>query len=133
MAGAQRASRRGTDRQKTQITTNEQASADNDADLSDPDDSGLSFTAVNTLVQDGTGHFDLPQHPQRPTLPNLDEEFSFEGEPMPLGLLTDDQPEDDGELCSWLLAHLKVSKYNDVQKILAKQKVYISLYGADEG
>jgi len=44
--------------------------------------------------------------------------FTYNGEQIPTVEITNAQPKDGTELAGWLIAHLKVSKYNDVQEIV---------------
>ncbi len=50
-------------------------------------------------------------------------DFTYKGEQIPITGITNTQPKDDIELTGWLIAHLKVSKYNDVQEIVESRTV----------
>ncbi len=49
--------------------------------------------------------------------------FTYNDEQIPTVEITNNQPKDGTELAGWLIAHLKVSKYNDVREIVESRTV----------
>ncbi len=51
--------------------------------------------------------------------------FTYNGERILIVEITNAQPKDGTELAGWLIVHLKVSKYNDVQEIVESRTISI--------